>query len=191
MFLTIAKGPQIAPNAALKCALSWVALPNGGTTHPAGQVYIGKVADADLVFGLSKTALHGADVIATHPVLLPAGPALLRIDEVCFPVGAIAHRHTHTGAGFRVLTRGALQIEAGSDARRIAQGDHWFEPADTPVRAVALQSTGVTSFVRCMVVPPQYEGKSTFTLVDLADAELPRLQMTHRHIDHPVYVDAG
>ena len=55
----------------------------------------------------------------------------------------------------------------------------------------ALQDQGVTSFVRCMLVPLALKGQSTFKLADPADSTSPRLQMTHRHIDHPVYVDAG
>ena len=168
--------------------LSWTALPPMKDAHPAGTVQVGAQAGAALIFALTQTP--PADALAAQAIAWPTGPALMRVDEVCFPVGAVAHRHTHSGAGFRVLVRGSLRIEA--DHHQVMRvGDSWFEPADTPVRAVALQDQGVTSFVRCMLVPLALKGQSTFKLADPADSTSPRLQMTHRHIDHPVYVDAG
>jgi len=191
MFMSITKGRGAEPIDTIQYAISWTALVEKGAAHPAGQVDVGVISEADLIFTLSSGPLSGANVLATHQVSGFEGPALLRVDEVCFPVGAVAHHHTHTGAGFRYLVRGGLRVEAEIHTQIMADGDSWFEPASTPVRAVALQSAGVTSFVRCMVVPPEFEGKSTFTLVDPADGDLPRLQMTHRHIDHAIYVDAG
>jgi quercetin dioxygenase-like cupin family protein len=191
MFMSIVTGQRALANDAIQCAMSWTALPESGASHPVGHVRVGMASSADLIFTLSSGPLSGASVFATHQVSGFEGPALLRVDEVCFPVGAVAHHHTHTGAGFRYLVRGGLRVEAETHTQIMAEGDSWFEPASTPVRAVALQSAGVTSFVRCMVVPPEFEGKSTFTLVDPADGDLPRLQMTHRHIDHAIYVDAG
>jgi hypothetical protein len=66
------------------------------------------------------------------------------------------------------------------------EGDSWFEDMNSPVRAVALQDHGVSIFVRAMVIPASFAGKSTFALVDPVDAALPRLQVTHRHIDLPL-----
>jgi quercetin dioxygenase-like cupin family protein len=191
IYISISKGPHLATNNTILCVLSWTALPANQTLHPAGCVEIGAGINADLIFTLSTVALSGAEVLATHAVSAQTGPSFLRVAEVCFPVGAIAHRHTHTGAGIRHLVRGELRIEAGGSPKVMSVGDSWFEPADTPVRAVALQPEGVTSFVRCMIVPPEFERKSTFSLVDPNDGHLPRLQMTHRHIDHAIYVDAG
>lgn len=145
---------------------------------------------ADLIFVLSGDAISGDHVLAGQRIDWPDGPALLRVDEVCFPVGAVAHRHTHTGAGFRHLVRGLLRLETGDHNQTMGVGDSWFEPLGTSVRAVAMQDAGVTSFVRCMIVPLAFAGKSTCQLVDPADAAMPRLQMTHRHIDHPIQVDA-
>jgi quercetin dioxygenase-like cupin family protein len=171
--------------------MSWAALPDAVDSSPAGTVRACSDPSADLNFVLSATPVVGSNIIAQQEVTMPDGPALLRIDEVHFPIGAIAHRHTHSGAGFRYLVRGTLRIETATHSQVMTIGDNWFEPSDTPVRAVALQGSGVTSFVRCMILPVAYEGKSTFQLVDPADANLPRLQETHRHIDHAIYVDAG
>ena len=191
MFMSITTRQHALQSETIVCAVSWTALPDLDIAHPAGSVCLGTDPKADLIFVLSTAPLRGPFIIAHQNIALPSGQALMRIDEVCFPVGAIAQRHTHSGAGFRHLVRGALRIEAQGSSRIMTVGDSWFEPAQTPVRAVALQDAGVTSFVRCMIVPTDFDGKSTFQLVDAADAGLPRLQVTHRHIDHPIYVDAG
>jgi quercetin dioxygenase-like cupin family protein len=152
--------------------------------HPAaGTASVATSLPEGLAFVLSKTAPVGAGVLSCHACDVPAR-AVLRLDEVCFPVGAIAHRHTHSGAGIRHLVAGQLRIEAPGNSEVMNVGQSWYEPQNTPVRAVALQPVGVTRFVRCMVVPLAFEGQSTFSLVDPADADLPRLQVTHRHFDH-------
>lgn len=190
MYMSISTGADIGEDHALISAISWTKIAQGNA-HPLGRAEVGTTASADLIFTLSAQEMRGGDVIASHVVEASAGPAFLRVDEVCFPVGAIAHRHTHAGSGYRHLVSGRLRIEAAGHAQDMEHGDSWFEPAQAPVRAVALQTTGVTRFVRCMVVPPEYEGKSTFILADAADADLPRLQLTHRHIDQAIYVEAG
>ncbi|MEP5154130.1 hypothetical protein [Planktotalea sp.] len=170
-------------------ALTWSPMPDMGAQHPAGQV-VEEAVDG-LCFVLSRTRAEGEGVLSSHGIEMPAGPSMLRVDEVCFPVGAIAHRHSHTGTGIRHLVRGSLRIEAEEHSKTMSVGDNWFEAAATPVRAVALQTTGVSSFLRAMVIPASFAGKSTFTLVDPADADLPRLQLTHRHIDLPLHSEAG
>lgn len=161
------------------------------------------VQDAALPAGTASVDGHGGDLhfalTTTRPAdvadcaALPNLPSawLLRVDEVAFPVGAVAHRHTHAGSGWRHLVSGALRIEAAQGTQIITPGQSWFEPAETPVRAVALQEAGVTRFVRCMVIPVAYADRSTFQLCDPADGQFPRLQVTHRHFDHDPQLDAG
>jgi hypothetical protein len=187
MFITLIKGTR--PTTDHIVTATWTPHQPMRDLHPAGTA--GLTLDADqnaLHFVVSHTALAGSPSYACD---LPAGPALLRIDEVCFPVGAIAHRHTHAGAGIRCLVRGALRIEACDHMQTMQVGDVWFEAVQSPVRAVAIHDQGVTSFVRAMIMPAAFAGKSTFKLCDPADADLPRLQVTHRHIDVPLQVDAG
>lgn len=187
MFISLTKGQT--PPADHIASVHWRQIDDLHDQHPAG-VMCAASAGA-LCFTVSQSAMTGTNVTASHACHLPNGPVLLRIDEVCFPVGAIAYRHTHAGAGIRHLVRGALQIEADDHTQTIASGDTWFEGTQSPVRATALQTSGVTSFVRAMIIPARYAGQSTFQLCDPADADLPRLQATHRHIDLPFQVDAG
>lgn len=159
-----------------------------GARHPGGTATLEQ--GSGLGFIISHAALSGTGV-KSHAFAPPQGDWAFRIDEVAFPVGAVAHRHTHSGSGWRHLVAGSLRIEAEDHTTIMQPGDSWFEPAETPVRAVALQSTGVTRFVRCMAIPAADIGRSTFQLVNPEDAALPRLQLTHRHFDHPVQVEAG
>ena len=184
MFMSLIKG-DVGEGAG--AAVSWSPRANMGDVHPAGEVAVG----GELTFVLTRAPMDGVGVLACDGIDLPKGDALLRVDEVCFPIGAVAHRHTHAGSGIRHLVRGSLRIEAEGHTQIMNAGDCWFEPAGSPVRAVALQDRGVTSFLRAMVIPAAYAGKSTFALADPSDAELPRLQVTHRHIDLPFQVDAG
>lgn len=118
-----------------------------------------------------------------HPVLLPPDPVLLRLDEVKFPPGAVAYRHVHPGAGYRVLTAGALDIISDTHSEHAMPGHAWFEPANSPVRAEASKTEAMTSFVRFMVLPAAFHGHPTIQVLDPEEAKRPRLQRTHRHID--------
>lgn len=183
MFMSLVRGHRLSGH--YVAALSWDEHDQIGDAHPAGQISQTLTATG-LSFALTEEALTGDDVLASHACIMPGGGAFLRVDEVCFPVGAIAHRHTHAGAGIRHLVRGSLRLEADEHTQVVQVGQSWFEPANTPVRAVALHTSGVSSFVRAMIIPEQFEGQSTFKLVDQTYAALPRLQVTHRHIDLPL-----
>ncbi len=171
------------------CAGHWVEAPERGAGFPAGRAL--PQAGRGLGVVVTETALSGAGVLGCKAVDLPTEGWALRMDEVAFPVGAVAHRHTHSGAGWRYLVSGSLRIESAAGEQVMRKGDCWFEPENTPVRAVALHQSGITRFVRAMVIPLSAMGQSTFQLCDPSDGDLPRLQVTHRHFDQPYQVDAG
>jgi len=114
---------------------------------------------------------------------IPAGPRLLRLDQVNFPTGAMAYRHVHAGAGFRVLINGELSVISDDHTEVAKTGHVWFEPANSPVRAVASNTAETTRFIRFMVLPVAYEGKPSIEILSAEDALKPRLQATHRHFD--------
>ena len=136
-----------------------------------------------------------ADVLGCEEISGLSFPRLLRLDEVSFPPGAIAYRHTHPGPGFRYLRHGALHLQSDSHGFDAAPGTHWFEPAEAPVRATASDQHRETRFVRFMALPPAFLGKPTINILDPGDAARPRRQTTHRHVDRIVdqagHVDAG
>lgn len=111
--------------------------------------------------------------------------AVLRLDQVTFPSEAVAYRHVHSGAGIRCLVEGGLEIKSDHDVTDMVPGNAWFEGADSPVQATAIDGT-TSSFVRAMVLPAACIGKPTLRYLDPADAEKPRLQENNRFVDHPV-----
>ena len=111
--------------------------------------------------------------------------AVLRLDQVDFPPGAIAYRHTHPGAGIRYLLDGGLQLESDHGKQYFQAGEAWFEDKNCPVKATAINSES-SRFVRAMLLPPEYEDKPTLTLLNAEDANKPRLQTNTRHFEHRV-----
>ncbi len=134
-----------------------------------------------LVYGVTVARPEGA-TLACEAIDM-AAPWLLRLDEVSFPPGAIAYRHTHPGPGFRYLRLGALHLQTDDHSFDTAPGSVWFEPAQSPVRATASDSHPETRFVRFMALPPDYRGQPTINILDPQDAARPKRQSTHRHVD--------
>ncbi len=188
MFMTLTDADFDQPVGAL-CSAHWVQGVEDGVDQPAGRASRG--AGRGLGVFVTHGEIVGVGVLGSHSIEMPDGPWALRMDEVSFPVGAVAHRHIHSGSGWRYLVSGALRIESNTGAQTMNVGNCWFEPANTPVRAVSLHQAGVSRFVRAMVIPQSAIGLSTFQLCDPADGTLPRLQVTHRHFDLPYQVDAG
>lgn len=134
-----------------------------------------------IVYLLSdKPALAGA--LASEQIDVTF-PCLLRLDEVAFPPGAQAYRHVHPGPGFRHLRWGALHLDADDHEFDATPGFTWFEAANSPVRATASSDATETRFVRCMILPVDYEGKPTIQILDPRDADRPKKQVTYRHVD--------
>lgn len=141
-----------------------------------------------LRFDLSTTGLDTRGrVLETHRVTVPAGAVLMRVDQVTFPLGAVAYRHVHAGAGIRVLDRGELHLYADDHDFIRRPGQSWFEAANSPVRAEASTAVGAR-FIRFMVVPPAYAGKPTIRFLDPADAARPRHQVTHRFFERVIHL---
>lgn len=111
--------------------------------------------------------------------------AVLRLDSIEFPPGAIAYLHDHPGPGIRYLTRGRLEIKAEDHSKMMHPGDTWFEDARSPVEAVAGISE-TTQFVRAHILPMQFAGKPTINYLRPEDAERPKLQINHRHFDQVI-----
>lgn len=147
--------------------------------------------DAEWLRFALETSAPGDDALRAELLDIASGPALLRLDQVTFPPGAIAYRHVHPGPGIRVLMDGRLHLQADDHAFETTPGDHWFEGAGSPVRATAAQDLPVSRFTRFMVLPPRFEGRPSIDILDAADRDRPRLQQTHRFADRLVQLDAG
>ncbi len=143
---------------------------------------------AAVFFGVHQTAPNPdtPGLLACEAVQIDHSGALIRLDQVSFPPGAIAYRHIHPGPGFRYLADGALQIISDHHEEAATPGHIWFEPANSPVRAEASPDHNLTRFLRLMLLPVECEGKPTINILDPADREKPRLQTTHRFFDQRV-----
>lgn len=120
---------------------------------------------------------------ASHGLELdPSGEWMMRCDRVDFPPGGIAYTHIHSGPGLRCLLRGELMVRVeDSEEWMVRPGETWFERGPDPIYARASEEP--TSFVRAMVVPRAYKGRTTITYVKAEDADKPKPQQYTRFVD--------
>ena len=120
---------------------------------------------------------------ASHDLELDPGQEwMMRCDRVDFPPGGIAYTHVHSGPGLRCLLRGELMVRVeDGEEWMVRPGETWFERGPDPIYARA--SDEPTSFVRAMVVPRSYQGRTTITYVKAEDAEKPKPQQYTRFVD--------
>lgn len=114
--------------------------------------------------------------------LAPAIQYLMRCDRVDFPPGGIAYTHTHPGPGIRCLLRGELRVQVRGEEFRVHPGESWFERGPDPVLALAC-ATHPTSFVRAMLLPRAFKGRSSIHYVVEEDREKPKTQEYTRFVD--------
>ena len=136
----------------------------------------------------SDTGMFSETIFSKH-VDIASRDMLLRLDQVDFPPCAVAHKHTHPGPGIRYLVEGGLTLLSNHDEQLINAGEAWFEDANNPVTATAIK-TMPSRFIRAMLLPVEYEGRSTFTLYNKADAKKPRLQSNTRHAEKRISFNA-
>jgi len=127
-----------------------------------------------------------ADVTLAATVSLdPASAYLIRCDRVEFPPGGVAYTHTHQGPGLRCLQLGRVRIETAGTVHHYAPGEAWFESGPDPVFAAG-SDTEATAFVRVMVLPRAYLGRSSIRYVKPEDQDKPKRQSYQIYIDAPL-----
>jgi quercetin dioxygenase-like cupin family protein len=122
-----------------------------------------------LVWQLDHDEFDAEGALISHFVQLdPFAAWVVRCDRVDFPLGGIAHRHTHPGPGIRYLLQGEIEIETEGRSTFYGPGGAWFESGPDPV--VARASTHLeTSFVRALVLPAEWAGKRTIRYLEPTD----------------------
>ena len=125
----------------------------------------------------------GCRLKASHGLELdPSEEWMMRCDRVDFPPGGIAYTHIHSGPGLRCLLRGELLVRVeDSQEWTVRPGETWFERGPDPIYARA--SDEPTSFVRAMVAPRSYKGRTTITYVKAEDADKPKPQQYTRFVE--------
>jgi len=143
--------------------------------------------------GLNVLAGPGvaSEPLLAAPLSLEAGQScLLRCDRVDFPPGGEALTHTHRGPGIRCLLSGALRIEAQGDEHTYGPLGAWFEAGPDPVYAAASEHSP-TAFVRVMILPREFLGKSSIQYVRAEDRSKPKSQSYQIFIDEPIELPTG
>jgi hypothetical protein len=141
----------------------------------------------ELASGAGDGTASGQDVRSREklaaPLTLPPGELLLRCDSVAFPPGGFAYLHTHQGPGIRCLIEGGIRIDRHGQSTSYGPGSAWFESGPEPVFAQT-SADRPSRFIRVMIIPRSFMGRSTLRLVNKEDEGKPRAQQ------YKVYFDA-
>jgi hypothetical protein len=112
---------------------------------------------------------------------------LMRLDRVSFPLGGEALTHVHAAPGVRCLVTGNLLLESVGARYRVWPGDSWVEHGPDQVYAKASEKQ-LSAFVRVMIIPEEYRGRSTITYVRPEDKDKPKSQSYTRYLEEPITV---
>jgi hypothetical protein len=114
----------------------------------------------------------------------PKGALLLRGDSVAFPAGGCAYLHRHQGPGIRCLLEGGIRIDTRGHSHSYGPGGAWYETGPDGVFAQAADRP--TRFVRVMVLPLAYLGKSSVEYLNEEDKAKPKSQQYRIFADMPL-----
>jgi hypothetical protein len=118
---------------------------------------------------------------------LPKGRLLLRGDSVAFPPGGCAYLHRHQGPGIRCLLEGGIRIDTHGGSTSHGPGGAWYETGPDPVFAQAADRP--TRFIRVMILPVSYVGKSSVEYLNEEDKAKPKSQQYKIFADLPLTVE--
>jgi len=122
--------------------------------------------------------------LAVKLATVPKGALLLRGDSVGFPPGGCAYLHRHQGPGIRCLLEGGIRIDTHGRSTSYGPGCPWFESGPDPVFAQAANRP--TRFIRVMILPVTYAGKSSVEYLNEDDKAKPRVQQYKIFADMPL-----
>src|SRR5580693_1670150 len=117
---------------------------------------------------------------------VPEGALLLRGDSVAFPPGGCAYLHRHQGPGIRCLLEGGIRIDTRGHSASYGPGGAWFETGPDGVFAQAADRP--TRFIRVMILPLAYLGKSSVEYLNEEDKAKPKAQQYKIFADMPLTV---
>jgi hypothetical protein len=121
-----------------------------------------------------------AAVLAT----MPDGALILRGDSVAFPAGGCAYLHRHQGPGIRCLLEGGIRIDTHGRSTSYGPGGAWFESGPDGVFAQAADRP--TRFIRVMILPHAYLGRSSAEYLNEEDRAKPKSQSYKIFVDMPI-----
>jgi hypothetical protein len=115
---------------------------------------------------------------------MPKGALLLRGDSVAFPPGGCAYLHRHQGPGIRCLLEGGIRIDTRGHSHCYGPGGAWYETG--PDGVFAQVADRPTRFIRVMVLPLAYLGKSSVEYLNEEDKAKPKAQQYKIFADMPL-----
>jgi hypothetical protein len=139
------------------------------------------VSDTAGAATLSGRGAVSREKLAARLDTLPNGPLLLRGDSVAFPPGGCAYLHRHQGPGIRCLLEGGIRIDTHGRSTSYGPGGAWYESGPDPVFAQAADRP--TRFIRTMILPAPYLGKSSAEYLREEDKDKPRVQQYKIFVD--------
>lgn len=145
--------------------------------------------------GDGEVAVPAGHNIGSHEKLaaqleaLPKGRLLLRGDSVAFPPGGCAYLHRHQGPGIRCLLEGGIRIDTHGRSTSYGPGGAWYETGPDPVFAQAADRP--TRFIRVMILPVSYVGKSSVEYLNEEDKAKPKSQQYKIFADLPLTVEVS
>jgi hypothetical protein len=127
--------------------------------------------------------------LAARLETVPKGALLLRGDSVAFPAGGCAFLHRHQGPGIRCVLEGGIRIDTHGRSASYGPGGAWYESGPDAVFAQAADRP--TRFIRVMILPRAYLGKSSIEYVNETDKTRPKSQAYKIYVDMPLTMQAG
>ena len=124
------------------------------------------------------------EILSVRLDKLPKGPLLLRGDSVAFPPDGCAYLHRHQGPGIRCLLEGGVRIDTRGHSHSYGPGGAWYETGSDGVFAQAADRP--TRFIRVMVLPLAYLGKSSVEYLNEEDKAKPKAQQYKIFADMPL-----
>jgi hypothetical protein len=115
---------------------------------------------------------------------VPESELLLRGDSVAFPAGGCAYLHRHEGPGIRCLIEGGIRIDTRGHSHSYGPGGAWYETGPDGVFAQAADRP--TRFVRVMILPRAFLGKSSVEYLRDEDKPKPKSQSYKIFVDMPL-----
>jgi hypothetical protein len=154
---------------------------SGGATIWRWELVVGNVDDDAHAVG---TSLVSREKLSARLDTLPKGALLLRGDSVAFPLGGCAYLHRHQGPGIRCLIMGGIRIDTHGRSTSYGPGGAWYESGPEPVFAQAADRP--TRFIRVMLLPQAYLGKSSVEYLREEDKAKPKTQKYKIYADMPI-----
>lgn len=145
----------------------------------------------ELARGDQGSTTANAPGMTTHEKLsayletMPKGELLMRGDSVAFPPGGCAYQHRHQGPGIRCLIEGGIRIDTHGRSTSFGPGGAWYESGPDAVFAQA-SSDKPSRFIRVMILPREFVGKSSIQYVNEKDKAKPKSQQYKIYADAPI-----